>query len=416
MHSPYGWPRKMAALIPRYTLQAARKQTTCIAAVAVQTNHYSSQPEIITNPTTASLKRGTGGRSSFNGIVCTVFGATGFVGRYVCNRLGKIGTQLIIPYRGDTYDCMPLKLCGDLGQILFHPFHLRDDESIRKCIKYSNVVINLIGQDWETKNFTFHEVHVEGARRLARLCKEANVNHFIHMSALNVGDEVESHVLKGGSEFLHTKWEGEHAVREEFPEATIIRPSDIWGQEDRFLSLYCGILRHHFNSLTVPLWEKGEKTEKQPIAVYDVSGGITAIARDPRNTAGKTYQFVGPKRYKLSELLDWFHRIQIRDPVQEGYKRVHLKYSPSFYLKVTLNEYISPAYPLGYLQWERIEREAISDVVSNKLPTLEDLGVALTTMESRMHWELKPYRKDVQYMESVGEFDPIPDPPTVPIH
>ena len=61
-------------------------------------------------------------------------------------------------------------------------------------------------------------------------------------------------------------------------------------------------------------------------------------------------------------------------------------------------------------------QEAISDIVSNKLPTLEDLGIALTSMESRMHWELKPYRKDVQYMESVGEFDPIPDPPTVPIH
>lgn len=99
--------------------------------------------------------------------------------------------QLIIPYRGDAYDCLRLKLCGDLGQILFHPFHLRDDESIRKCIKYSNVVINLIGRDWETKNFTFHEVHVEGARRLARLCKEANVKHFIHVSALNVGDDVE---------------------------------------------------------------------------------------------------------------------------------------------------------------------------------------------------------------------------------
>ncbi|KAG5343365.1 NDUA9 dehydrogenase, partial [Acromyrmex heyeri] len=414
MHSPYGWPKKMAALIPRYTLQAARKQATCIAAVAVQINHYSSQPEIIKDPTIASLKRGTGGRSSFNGIVCTVFGAGGFVGRYVCNRLGKIGTQLIIPYRGDMYDCLPLKLCGDLGQILFHPFHLRDDESIRKCIKYSNVVINLIGRDWETKNFTFHEVNVEGARRLARLCKEANVKHFIHVSALNVGDEVESHVLKGGSEFLRTKWEGECAVREEFPEATIIRPADIWGQEDRFLSFYSGILRHHFR--TVPLWEKGEKTEKQPVAVYDVSGGITAIARDPRNTAGKTYQFVGPKRYKLSELLDWFHRIRIRDPVQDGYKRMHLKYAPLFQLKVTLNEYLSPAYPLGNLQWERFEREAISDVVSNELPTLEDLGIALTSMESRMHWELKPYRKDVQYMESVGEFDPIPDPPTVPIH
>ncbi|XP_011164362.1 NADH dehydrogenase [ubiquinone] 1 alpha subcomplex subunit 9, mitochondrial [Solenopsis invicta] len=404
----------MAALIPRYTLQAARKQTTCIAAVAVQANHYSSEPRIIKNPTTASLKKGTGGRSSFNGIVCTLFGSTGFVGRYLCNRLGKIGTQLVLPYRGDMYNCLPLKLCGDLGQVLFHPFHLRDDESIRKCIKYSNVVINLIGRDWETRNFTFHEVNVEGARRIARLCKEANIEHFIHVSALNVGDELESHILKDGSQYLRTKWEGECAVREEFPEATIIRPSDIWGQEDRFLRLYCGIMRHHFR--TVPMWEKGEKTEKQPVAVYDVAKGITAIAKDPKHTAGKTYQFVGPNRYKLSELIDWFHRIRIRDPVEDGYRRFDLKYAPLFKLKVSLNELISTAHPLGYLSWEHLERETISDKISNELPTLEDLGIDLTTMESRMHWELKPWRKDHQYMESVGEYDPVPNPPIVAMH
>ncbi|XP_012224752.1 NADH dehydrogenase [ubiquinone] 1 alpha subcomplex subunit 9, mitochondrial [Linepithema humile] len=404
----------MAALIPRYSLQAAKRQTTCIAVAAVQTNHYSSEPHVIKSPTTASLKRGTGGRSSFNGMVCTVFGATGFLGRYVCNRLGKIGTQLILPYRGDMYSCLPLKLCGDLGQVLFHPFHLRDEESIRKCIKYSNVVINLIGCDWETKNFSFRETHVEGAGRLARLCKEANVEHFIHISALNVGDEIESHVLDGGSRFLQSKWEGEHAVRQEFPEAVIIRPSDIWGQEDRFLRVYSSIIRHHFR--TVPVWEKGERTEKQPVAVYDVAGGITAIAKDPRSTAGKTYQFVGPKRYKLSDLLDWFHKIRIRNPIGYGYMRLDLKYAPLFKLKVSLNEFLSTAYPLGNLQWEHLERESISDKVLKDLPTLEDLGIVPTTMESRMHWELKPFRKDVQYMESVGEFDPIPNPPTVPIH
>jgi len=144
---------------------------------------------------------------------------------------------------------------------------------------------------------------------------------------------------------------------------------------------------------TLPLWEKGENTEKQPVAVYDVAGGITAIAKDPKNTAGKTYQFVGykintmhflynltinrrlfshkmllltyvlymlclyrPKRYKLSDLLDWFHRIRIHDPVEYGYKRIDLKYAPLFKLKVSLNEFISLAYPLGNLQWERLER------------------------------------------------------------
>ncbi|EFN75665.1 NADH dehydrogenase [ubiquinone] 1 alpha subcomplex subunit 9, mitochondrial [Harpegnathos saltator] len=274
----------------------------------------------------------------------------------------------------------------------------------------------MIGRDWETKNFTFNDVHVEAARKLARLCKEANVERFIHVSSLNIDDKVEPILLKEGSQFLKTKREGEQAVREEFPEATIVRPSTIWGQEDRFLNVYCeiyGLMRHQFRN--IPIWEKGERTEKQPIAVYDVAGGITAIIKDP-STAGKTYQFVGPKRYKLSDLLDWFHKICIVNPIEYGYKRTHLKYSPLFQLKVYVNEFITFAYPFGYLQWEYLERESISDHVSKELPTLEDLGITLTTMESRMHWELKPYRKDYGYMQSVHEFDAVPDPPIIPIH
>lgn len=64
-------------------------------------------------------KRGTGGRSSFSGVVATVFGATGFIGRYVVNRLGRMGSQVIVPYRGDEHDHRHLRLMGDLGQVVF---------------------------------------------------------------------------------------------------------------------------------------------------------------------------------------------------------------------------------------------------------------------------------------------------------
>lgn len=93
--------------------------------------------------------------------------------------------QLILPYRGDHYDALRLKMVGDLGQVLFVPYDLRDEESIRKSIQYSDIVINLVGRDWETKNFSFDDVHVKGARTIARLAKEAGVEKFIHVSALN---------------------------------------------------------------------------------------------------------------------------------------------------------------------------------------------------------------------------------------
>jgi NADH dehydrogenase (ubiquinone) 1 alpha subcomplex subunit 9 len=79
----------------------------------------------------AAMKKGSGFRSSFSGNVATVFGASGMVGRGVCNRLGQNGSQMIIPYRGDHYRQMRLKVCGDLGQVLFSPYDLRDEEAIR---------------------------------------------------------------------------------------------------------------------------------------------------------------------------------------------------------------------------------------------------------------------------------------------
>ncbi len=155
-------------------------RATCPAYLAVSklstsrtSNKQDSHKDNENLPTTGSinlagLKRGTGGRSSFNGVVATVFGASGFVGKYVCNRLGKIGTQveitfkkykiiiiiidnnewcnylqIIVPYRGDHYDVLRLKLVGDLGQVLFFPFHLRDEDSIRK-VDLNNIINSFI--------------------------------------------------------------------------------------------------------------------------------------------------------------------------------------------------------------------------------------------------------------------------------
>lgn len=92
---------------------------------------------------------------------------------------------MILPHRSDFYFSRRLKLCGDLGQVLFHPFHLQDEESIYKSLKYSNVVVNLIGKDWPTKNFSYNDVHVEGARRIAKIAKKAGVERLIHVSSLN---------------------------------------------------------------------------------------------------------------------------------------------------------------------------------------------------------------------------------------
>lgn len=402
----------MSGVILKNFFQTSRLQTIHFASIVVQGNNYSNQPRIIKNPTTASLKRGTGGRSSFNGIVCTVFGNNGFLGRYLCNRLGKIGTQLILPYRSDYYFIRHLKLCGDLGQVLFHEFDLRDEESIHKCVKHSNIVINLIGKDWETKNFFYEDVHIEGARRLARISKEAGVERFIHVSSLNVSPNPKPLILKEGSKFLKSKWYGECAVKEEFPEATIIRPSIMYGMQDRFFTFYSEPWNQQF--FLPVLWKKGEQTEKQPIHVSDVASGIVAIIQD-HNTVGKTYQFVGPKRYKLRSLVEWIQR-SILDTWDKEYGQVlDLDYAMLFKVKVSLCDAFGVSNRYNNLHWEGIEKDSTTDVVLKDLPTLEDLGVKLSLIEEQGAWDLKLYHKHSYYDRSLDECKAVPPPETIPI-
>lgn len=416
----------MTALILMRNVQTAKSQSSGLlgvlctrapvpnaggsGAAASYSTVSDDAPRPLKTTNLSAMKRGTGGRSSFNGIVATVFGCTGFLGRYVCNKLGKSGSQMILPYRGDDSDAIRLKVTGDLGQVLFHFYNLKDECSIYDAVKYSNVVINLVGREWETKNFKFDDVHVEGARTIARIAREAGVDRLIHVSALNAHPNPKGHVLKDGSNWLRSKYYGEQAVREEFPTATIIRPSDIYGSEDRFLRYYAHIWRRQFRSM--PLWYKGERTVKQPVYVSDVAQGILNCAKDP-DTAGKVYQAVGPRRYQLSELVDWFHRVMRKDAKWWGYQRYDMRWDPTFLMKAKFTEMISPNAPIGSLHPERVELECVTDNVVRGVPTLEDLGVQLTSMENQVPWELRPYRAALYYDADLGEFETPAPPKTI---
>ena len=235
-------------------------------------------------------RRGSGGRSSFSGLIVTVFGSTGFLARSVVNALARIGSTVICPYRGDPYMTRDLKLAGDLGQVWFVPFHLQDEDSIRRAVKYSNVVVNLIGRDHMTPNFSLDDVHVTGASRIARISREMGVKRFIHVSALNSCKKPDSFYVYGGSQFLKSKYYGELSVREQYPEATIIRPADIYGVKDKYLWYYCLGYRRNFRRL--PLHNGGYGITKTPVSVSDVAQGIANAITD-EESIGKTYDAVG---------------------------------------------------------------------------------------------------------------------------
>ena len=140
-----------------------------------------------------SVKPGALVRSTSTGLRATIFGAYGFVGRYVTALLAGGGTQCVIPYRGDDMEWRYLKVSGDLGVVAPVPFSPRNIDSVRRAIEGSDIVINLIGKDYETKhylpwliNYTYHDVNVKIAETIAKVSLEQGVSCLIHQSALAV--------------------------------------------------------------------------------------------------------------------------------------------------------------------------------------------------------------------------------------
>jgi len=252
------------------------------------------------SPLSGGLTIRPGGRSSTSGLIVTVFGCTGFVGRYVVNAFGRIGSQVVCPYRGDGMNARHLKLMGDLGQIVPIPFDMYDSVSIQRAVAKSNVVVNLIGAAQETRNYNFHDANVKTAHRLAKFAKEAGVQKFVHLSALGSKVDQESH-------WLATKAESEEAVKDHFPTATILRCAPIFGEEDRFIN---GIARLLNNFPFVPLVVGGAQ-QIQPVYVTDVAQAILNAVTG--SVEGQIFHLGGPEVYSYAEMVDIIRRKIFRD-------------------------------------------------------------------------------------------------------
>lgn len=310
------------------------------------------------------------------GNVVTCFNGNGFLAQNVLARLGRQGAQLVIAYRGSRYDEEKMRVVGDLGQVYFSHYNLKDEKSLHEAMKYSNIVVNTIGKLNETRNFSFNEVHVEGPRRMARIAREAGVEKFIHISSLNANPNPTPQCLKNGSQFLKSKYHGELAVREEFPNAIIFRPSDIIGEKDDFVNHFLDLWRC-FYTCRLAIWDYYDGVTKMPVFVRDLSAGIEAAILDP-TADGKTFQAVGPYRYDFYELIEFMRTCGGQGLKYDEGEIVNLRYEYHMRLAMWVCNKLQK-YPL--LTWERVERDLTTDYVDPKLPTLRDLGVELTPLE-----------------------------------
>lgn len=338
--------------------------------------------------------------NKFNGVTATVFNGIGLVSKPVIARLGRAGTQMVLGYRGSRYDEEKMRVCGGLGQIYFAHYHLKDEQSLYDAMQHSDVVINCIGKENETRNFSFDEVHVEGPRRMARIAREVGVKRFIHLSALNCSPNPTPVVLKNGSQFLKSKYYGELAVREEFPDATIFRPADILGEHDRFLNHFTSLLRCRF-TYKLAIWDYYDGVEKQPVLVNDLAKAIEIAALTDR-AKGKTYQAVGPYRYNFYELIEYMRACGGQGQKYDDCRITNLRWDIPMRLYLAIVPHLQK-YP--WLTWERCERDSISDYVDPKMPTLLDLGVEPTPLEIHIqtlaHWRPRDQRVEIPYESAI---------------
>jgi NADH dehydrogenase len=235
----------------------------------------------------------------------TVFGGSGFIGRYVVRELARRGWRVRVAVRRPDLAGF-LQPLGDVGQIHAVQANLRYPASIASALIGADAAINLVGIQSQRGRQNFEAVHVFGAREVARAAVTHGVGALIHGSG--VGADSSS-----PSPYVASKGRGEEAVREIFPGAVILRPSVVFGPEDDFFNRFAVLAR---SLPALPLFGGGE-TKIQPVYVGDVADA-TANALEGRAKPGETYELGGPETMTLREIVAFVCRTTGRHPALVG--------------------------------------------------------------------------------------------------
>ncbi|KAI9670090.1 MAG: NADH-ubiquinone oxidoreductase 40 kDa subunit [Trizodia sp. TS-e1964] len=332
---------------------------------------YQAIQDVTITRTGKPIIRVQGGRSSLGGHTVTVFGATGFLGRYIVNRLARQGCTVVIPYR-DEMAKRHLKVTGDLGRLHFMEFDLRNTQSIEESVRHSDVVYNLIGRTYPTKNFTYEDVHVEGATRIAEAVAKYDVDRFIHVSSYNANED-------SPSEFFRTKGQGEEVVRDIFPETTIVRPAPMFGFEDKLLNKLAGIKNLvTSNHMLERYW---------PVHAIDVGHALEIMLQDDL-TASKTFELYGPENHTTAEIAKMVDK-------ETGKHRRHINL-PKIIRKPIANV-LNRALWWPVACADDVEREFIDQEIDSEAQTFADLGIEPSSISSLAFHYLQSYRGSAYY-------------------
>ncbi|MEZ5776063.1 MAG: complex I NDUFA9 subunit family protein [Hyphomicrobiaceae bacterium] len=220
----------------------------------------------------------------------TVFGGSGFLGRHVVRALARRGYRIRAAERRPDL-AGHLQPMGGVGQIQAVQANLRNLESIRRAVAGADAVVNLVGILAETGRQRFDNIHVEGARRVARAGREAGIASLVHVSAIGAD-------ARSNARYARSKANGEKAVLEELPGAVIMRPSLVFGPEDQLFNRFAGLAAM---SPVMPVI--GGRSRFQPVYAGDVAEAI-ANALDGRARPGTVYELGGPEVVTMRQIIE----------------------------------------------------------------------------------------------------------------
>lgn len=310
----------------------------------------------------------------------TIYGGSGFVGRYIARRMAKEGWRVRVAVRRPN-DALFVKPYGTVGQVEPIACNIRDDASVRAAMKGADAVVNCVGILNRSGKNTFDAVQADGAARIARIAAEEGVASLVHLSAIGADEN-------SPSEYQQTKAAGEKAVLAAFPNAVILRPSIIFGNEDGFFNRFAAMARF---APVLPV--VGANTRFQPVHVDDVAQA--AVKGATGQAAPGIYELGGPDTETFRDLM--------RQMLTVIRRRRLIVNVPFFAASIMGGAFdLLQAVTLGLFQNGLITRDQVrnlraDNVVSPGARTLADLGITPTAMGAVLPEYLWRYRPSGQY-------------------
>jgi len=315
--------------------------------------------------------------------VATVFGGSGFIGRYIVKRLAKKGFVVRVAVR-DTERALFLKPMGAVGQIVPLYASLTNEATVQRAVDGADLVVNAVGILAERRSGDFQRIQAEGAGLVARLAARAGAARLVHISAIGADP-------RAASRYAATKGAGEAMLRESFGGATILRPSLVFGPEDQLFNRFAAMAR------MLPFMPVicGD-TRFQPVYVGDVADAAMAASARP-DAAGAVYELGGPRVWQFREMLAYILK-------ETGRHRRMLDVPLGLAGMQAWVMELLPGKPLTRDQLLMLQQD---NVVGGDMPGLHELGIVATPVELVVPIYLRRFqsgggRRRVLPVEQVG--------------